>query len=144
MADVLMTLGEIRFSVSEGAYRQMTRTLEIRVARMDRAGAQAGRQLLGEDNTIEISGTLYPGQRHKVDRMDGFRAAARAYKALMLTDGRGNVWGEYVIERVEEGASEFDASGIPLKQDFRLALGAVPMAAEDGTGDVVAQPEGDQ
>ena len=35
---VLMTLGEIRFSMEEGSYRQLSQTLEIRVARMDRAG----------------------------------------------------------------------------------------------------------
>ena len=135
---VLMTLGDIRFSVSEGSYRQLSQTLEIRVARLDRAGGQSGRQVLGEDDTIDIEGVTYPGQRHALDRVDSFRAAARAYKPLMLTDGRGNGGGEYVIERVERRSADFDASGAPLREDFRLSLGAVPfLAAADQ-----AQPQG--
>lgn len=35
---VLITLGEIRLAMEEGSYRQLSQTLEIRVARMDRAG----------------------------------------------------------------------------------------------------------
>lgn len=136
---VLMTLGEIRFSVEEGAYRQLSRALEIRVARMDRAGAQSGRQVLGEDETLDIEGVCYPGQRHAVDRVDSFRAAARAYKPLMLTDGLGHVWGEYLIERVESRGAEFDGSGVPLREDFRLSLGAVP----PNPAPQQVQPQGD-
>lgn len=135
---VLMTLGDIRFSVAEGSYRQLSQTLEIRVARMDRAGAQSGRQVLGEDDTIDIEGVCYPGQRHAVDRVDSFRAAARAHKPLMLTDGRGNVWGEYLIERVERRSADFDSSGLPLREDFRISLGAVPADAAPDQ----AQPQG--
>lgn len=135
---VLMTLGEIRFSVDEGSYRQLSQALEIRVARLDRAGAQSGRQVLGEDLTIDIEGVCYPGQRHAVDRVDSFMAAARAHKPHMLTDGRGNVWGEFLIERVERRSADFDASGAPLREDFRLSLGAVPQEASPDQ----AQPQG--
>ncbi|WP_313515470.1 phage tail protein [Brevundimonas sp.] len=137
---VLMTLGEIRFSVEEGSYRQLSQTLEIRVARMDRAGGKSGRQVLGEDMTIDIEGVCYPGQRHAMDRVDSFVAAARTHKPQMLTDGRGNVWGEFLIERVERrtGEGAFDASGAPLREDFRLSLGAVPPE----TSPDQAQPQG--
>ncbi|PZO04862.1 MAG: phage tail protein [Alphaproteobacteria bacterium] len=121
---VLMTLGDIRFSVEEGAYNALSRSLEIRVARIDRAGRQAARQVLGEDETIDIEGSCYPGQRHGRDRVDSFRVVARTYQPQMLTDGTGAVWGEFVIERVEERGSQFTAEGIPLRQDFRLTLGA--------------------
>lgn len=134
---VLMTLGDIRFSVSEGSYRQLSQTLEIRVARMERAGAQSGRQVLGEDDTLDIEGVCYPGLRHAVDRVESFRQAAKAHKPLMLTDGRGGVWGEYLIERVERRAAEFDVSGVPLREDFRISLGAVP---QEGAPDQV-QPQ---
>lgn len=128
MADVLMTLGTIRFSVSEGSYRNLSRDLEMRVARMDRASRQAARQVLGEDETIEIEGVCYPGQRHAADRVESFRALARTRKAAMLTDGTGAVWGMYVIERVSERGSEFLSNGVAQRQDFRISLGA---AGED-------------
>lgn len=123
-----MTLGDIRFTVEDGAYQQLSRRLEMRIARMDRAGRQAGRQVLGEDETIEIEGTCYPGQRHADDRVQSFRDQARAGEASMLTDGMGNVWGRFVIEGVDERGSMIDADGVPLRQDFRIALGA---AGED-------------
>jgi hypothetical protein len=129
MSEVLMTLGDIRFSVTEGAYRQLSRVLEMRVARMERAGGQAGRQILGEDETVELEGVCYPTHRHALDRLDSFRALARAKKAAMLTDGRGQVWGEFVIERVEERGDEFLSNGVAQRQDFRISLGAVPQEA---------------
>ena len=63
-----------------------------------------------------------------MDRVDSFVAAARTHKPQVLTDGRGNVWGISLIERVERrtGEGAFDASGAPLREDFRLSLGAVP------------------
>lgn len=124
MSKVLMTLGDIRFSVAEGAYTDMTRTLEMQVAKQARGGRQAARQILGEDETIEIEGTCYPGQRHARDRVDSFRALARTYEPAMLTDGTGAVWGLFVVERVSERGSTFTTDGIPLRQDFRISLGA--------------------
>jgi phage protein U len=124
MTDVLMTLGPIRFSVAEGAYRNLSRTLEMRIARLDRAGGQSARQILGEDETIEIEGAVYPMHRHGLDRVDGFRAMARAAEPVVLTDGRGFVWGRYVVERVEERGSQFERDGTPKLQEFRLSLGA--------------------
>lgn len=121
--DVLMTLGDIRFTVSEGAYQTLGRSLEMRVARMDRAGRQAARQILGEDETVDIEGTCYPGQRHARDRVDSFRAVARTYEPQMLTDGTGAVWGLFVVERVEERGSVIGPGGVPARQDFRLSLG---------------------
>jgi len=84
--------------------------------------------VLGEETTIDIEGVCYPGQRHAMDRVDSFVAAARTHKPQVLTDGRGNVWGKSLIERVERrtGEGAFDASGAPLREDFRLSLGAVP------------------
>lgn len=123
---VLMTLGEIRFSVADGAYRTLSRELEVRVARMDRARGQAGRQALGYDETIEIEGVCYPGQRHARDRVESFRALARAQAPALLTDGTGAVWGEWLVERVHERGSEIMERGVALKQEFRIVLGAVP------------------
>lgn len=121
--DVLMTLGDIRFTVADGAYQTLGRVLEMRVARLDRAGRQAARQILGEDETVDIEGTCYPGQRHGRDRVDSFRALARTKEPQMLTDGTGAVWGMFVLERVEERGTLLGPGGVPTRQDFRLSLG---------------------
>lgn len=123
MTDVLMTLGDVRFTVADGAYRSLSRTLEMTVARLNRAGRQAARQVLGEDETITIEGVCYPLHRHSLDRVESFRAMARTYEPQTLTDGLGFVWGRYVVERVEEQGSELAADGTPMKQEFRIGLG---------------------
>lgn len=123
MSDVLMTLGDIRFSVSEGAYRSLSITLEMTIARLNRAGRQVARQVLGEDETIEISGVCYPLHLHGLNRVESFRSLARTYEPATLTDGLGFVWGQYVVERVEEQGSEFSAEGVPMKQEFTISLG---------------------
>lgn len=123
MSEVLMTLGEIRFSVLEGAYTGLTRTLEMEVAKVSRAGRQAARQVLGEDETVEIEGSCFPGQRHALDRVESFRALARTKQPAMLTDGLGVVWGLFIIERVDERGSAFIGNGMAQRQDFTIALG---------------------
>jgi phage protein U len=124
MTDVLLTLGSIRFSMDQGAFNRLSRTLEIRTAKMERAGAQTARQVLGEDETIAIEGTVYPAEKGGLARLPSFRALARTYAPQLLTDGMGNVWGQYVIERVEEEQSYHLPNGAPLKQTFRINLGA--------------------
>lgn len=123
MTDVLMTLADIRFSVAEGAYKGLNITLEMTVAKMARANRQAARQVLGEDETIEITGTCYPLHGHGLDRVERFRELARTYEPAMLTDGLGFVWGRYVVERVTEQGAEFTREGVPQRQDFTISLG---------------------
>lgn len=124
MAEVLMTLGDIRFSVPEGSYRSLSRTLEITTAKLARAGRQASRQVLGLDETVDIEGVCYPGQRHARDRVDSFRTLARTREPQMLTDGTGTVWGLFIVERVEERGSDFLTNSVAQRQDFRISLGA--------------------
>lgn len=118
-----MTLGDIQFSVAEGAYRTLSISLEMTIAKMARGGRQVARQILGEDETIEISGVCYPLHLHALNRVESFRNLARTYEPAVLTDGLGMVWGRYVVERVTEQGSEFSAEGVPMKQEFTLSLG---------------------
>lgn len=124
MSEVLMTLGSVRFGVREGAYQRLARRLEIRTAKLDRAGAQSARQVLGEDETIEIEGVVYPAWRGGTGRVDSFRELARQRRPQMLTDGAGKVWGKFIIEGVDEEASHHLPNGAPLRQAFRITLGA--------------------
>lgn len=125
MTDVLMTLGNVRFSVQEGAFQALHRKLAMRVARMERAESQTARQVLGRDETITIKGTVYPGQgAGGVGRVQSFRDLAATGQAQLLTDGLGNVWGRYVIEHVDEEATHHTSYGVPLRQAFEIELGA--------------------
>lgn len=124
MSEVLMTLGPIRFSVEAGAFQRLRRRLEIRTARQDRAGAQTARQVLGEDETLDIEGAVYPAHKGGLHRLEDMRALARTHEPQLLTDGMGNVWGRFIVESVEEDADHFLPNGAPLRQGFRLGLAA--------------------
>lgn len=128
-----MTLGPIRFSVAESAYQELTRRLAVRIARLDRAGGSAARQFLGSDETIEISGVVYPGWRGAT-RIDDLFALARRQQPQMLTDGRGRVWGRWAVETVEAQESVHLANGAPQRQAFRLSLGAYGEDVTRGAG----------
>lgn len=126
-----MTLGDVRFSMKEGAYTSLVRVLEVRVARMDRDGGIAGRQILGHDETLDIEGVCYPGLRPgAIDKIERLREMARSYRPKLLTDGLGNIWGLWMIERVDERATVFTVDGQPQKQEFRLALGQAAFLEE--------------
>lgn len=121
--EVLMTLGPIRFSVQETAYQRLRRETEVRTARMDRAGGKTARQVLGTDQTLELEGVVYGAQRGGLGRVQSFHDLAEDQQPLMLTDGMGNVWGRYVVERVDEDATLHTPYGAPLRQAFRINLG---------------------
>ncbi len=118
-----MTLGSIQFSVQDSGYQKLVRRLEIRVGRQERAGRQVARQVLGEDETVEIEGVVFAAWKGGVGRIDSFRDLARTHQPQLLTDGRGNVWGKYIVEQVEEEATDHIANGVPLRQAFKLTLG---------------------
>lgn len=118
-----MTLGSLRFSVQESSYTRLSRQLEVTTAKLARAGAQVARQVLGEDETLEIEGEVFLDWRGGPDRVQSFRDLARTHEPQTLTDGTGKVWGRYLVEHVGEQGEAFLENGVPLRQGFRLQLG---------------------
>jgi uncharacterized protein len=127
MTEVLATLtdGETRitFEIAGPAYERLSRTLEVRMASHDRAGGQTVRQPLGFDETLELEGALFPFWRGRLQTIEDMRDAAKAMKPLLFTDGRGEVYGRWLIESVETDETLPDIQGVPRKIEFRLALG---------------------
>jgi uncharacterized protein len=137
MTNVLATLsdGETRivFEIAGPAYERLSRALEVRMASHDRAGGQSVRQPLGFDETMEIEGALFPFWRGRVQTLDDMRDAAKAMKPLLFTDGRGEVYGRWLIETVETDETLADIDGTPRKIEFRLALGRAGRGASANT-----------
>lgn len=134
MTKVMMTLGKFRFSLGTAAYKSLRRSVEYRWEAQARAGRIPARQFVGPGNeTIELDGVIYPQQqigggeagaqkRVGLGQMDRLRAEAGRGEPLPLTDGMGNHWGKWCIERVEETRSAFFPDGAPRKIEFRLSL----------------------
>jgi phage tail protein len=127
-SEVMMALGDLRFSISTAAYTELERTSDYRHPTVDRIGSKPARQFIGAgDDQIQLSGTIYPAfrpQRQGLAQVSIMRQEAEKGEPLLMVDGRGRVWGEYVILSIRERQTTFFSDGSPRKIDFDMALGA--------------------
>jgi len=123
MADMLMALGEFRFSVATAAYDRLRDVAAYRWTAQDRLGRAPALQYLGPgERTVELDGTIYPHHKGGLGQVDRMREMARMGEPLLMVSGRGDVLDLWVITRVEEDQSHHLRAGEPRKQAFRLAL----------------------
>lgn len=125
----MMMLGDYyAFSVDTAAYQKFLRADEYRWASMDRLLREPVQQWIGVGlKTIEFNGVIYGifsrggvmAGTYQIERM---RAEAEQGTPLMLVDGRGNVFGFWCINHVEELATDFADHGGPRKQGFTMKL----------------------
>ena len=124
-ANIMLALGDYRFSIEAAAYQELVRATEYRWAASARIGRRPARQFVGiGEDTIELRGTVYPHYRGGLGQLAALRAEAGRGVPLPLVSGAGEVMGDWVIERVEETQQEFWADGSPRRQEFRLELAA--------------------
>ncbi len=74
------------------------------------------------EESIELSGVIYPHCKGGLKQLDAMRIGASKGQPLLLVDGLGFVWGQWVITQIDEGQSFFQGNGQPLKQSFQLKL----------------------
>ncbi|QPC44643.1 phage tail protein [Kaustia mangrovi] len=132
MAGVLMGLGPLRFEMAKTAYEELARKAEARWPAQERIGRAPALQFVGPGaDTIELNGTVYPGQIGSADTVDRMRELATEGEAMMLVSGTGRVFGRFVIARAEHTGSHFDERGGARRLEFRLEVRAY---GEDGKG----------
>ena len=121
--EIMMALGEYRFSVSTAAYNEFRRNTSWRWPSQQRVGRLPAKQYLGPgEDTIELGGTVYPHYNGGLKQIDSMREEAGKGEPLMLVDGLGKVWGKWCILSIEENRSRHLSNGAPLKQSFRLRI----------------------
>ena len=123
MNNLLLALGNYRFSINTAAYQTLARTSEYRWATQERLTQRPAKQFIGLGNeTIELDGVIFPHYKGGLDQLEKMRAEAKKGKPLTLVDGLGNVWGLWVIESIEETQTELLNNGQPRKIEFRLSI----------------------
>lgn len=123
MTEIMMALGDYRFSLSTAAYKDLERTSEWRWAKQERMGRKPARQFNGPDgDSLTLTGTIYPHFRGGLGQINAMRKEADKGKPLILVDGTGKVWGKWCIVKAHERQSQFLPNGVPLKMDFDLSL----------------------
>jgi hypothetical protein len=124
MTEVMMALGEFRFSLDTAAYQNLRRSVAYRWPKQERIGRAPARQFVGKgDETITLEGIIYPEFKGGLKQIDKMREVAGTGQPKMMTDGTGKVWGKWCIESIDEKQGTFFANGIPRKQEFALRLG---------------------
>ena len=121
--EIMMGLGDFRFSLPTAAYDGFQRQTEYRWPSQDRIKKGPALQFVGPGGeTLELSGTIYPQYKGGLGQINAMRAQADLGTPLILVDGGGHVLGYWVIESVAETRSVFFADGTPRKLEFKLAI----------------------
>ncbi|MBO9710686.1 MAG: phage tail protein [Caulobacter sp.] len=127
---MMMALGMFVFSLPTLAYEELQRRTSWRHVQNPRFGARAANQFLGPgDDLVSLSGRI-PPELSDVSSLATLRDLADAGDALPLVDGRGQVYGDFVIESLEERQAAFLDDGSPMRIDFGLELRRVPDGAD--------------
>lgn len=119
----LMKLGEYTFSIDSAAYQSLSRTTEFRWRSQARVGRLPAQQFIGPGSeTVALDGVIYPHFKGGLGQLDAMRAEAGKGKPLMLVDGTGQIWHQWVIIQVEETHKILFETGTPGRVEFRLQL----------------------
>ena len=123
MSETMMALGSYRFSIDSAAYQELKHSQAYRWQAQERLQRRPAMQFLGAgEESIELSGVIYPHFKGGLEQPDTMRTEANKGQPLLLVDGLGFVWGQWVITQIDEGQSFFQGNGQPLKQSFQLKL----------------------
>jgi phage protein U len=125
--DVLMSLGDFRFSVATAAYQSVARATEYRWASLDRINRGPSVQWIGPgQETMDLEGTIMPHYRGGLGQVDAMRAQAGRGEPLVMTSGVGDALGRWVILTIQERFSSLLGPGLPRRIDFALRLQRYP------------------
>jgi phage protein U len=123
MAEVMMQLGNLQFSLDEAAYQRLSRSSEYRWARQPRIGTNDALQFTGYGpETISIDGVIHPAFRGGFGQLDKMRREGSFGIPRVLVSGTGKVLGLWCIEAVTEGQEVFAKQGQPRRQNFSMRI----------------------
>lgn len=123
MQSMLMALGQFVFSLDTLAYQELKRSNTWRHPSNSRVGARPARQFVGVgDETFALSGWIAPGQLGDYGSLDEMRAMGDSGQAFALVSGNGEVFGQFVLESLNETGTLHDRYGYPSKVTFDLQL----------------------
>lgn len=120
---VMMMLGPFMFAMGTAAFERFNRATEYRWPSQPRIGRRPSLQFVGPGGeTIELEGVIYPEFAGGVIQVQAMRELAGLGKPMILVDGRGVIYDEWAILRIEETKTVFNSDSSPKKVEFRLSL----------------------
>lgn len=156
MPGVLLNWGGFVFQITTIAYRNLSRDDTWRWASLDRLDNEVAEQWIGwGSKNIRLTGTIAAlfslssagndgtqasGGYVGTHQLDNLRALGDAGQPQQLVDGRGFVFGQYVLISVEEVQDYIIDNGAPRKQEFNIHFRSY--GRDRGTGGASANPGG--
>ncbi len=120
---VSLALGAVRFQLVRATYNSLTHQISERWESVDRAGAAPALHWAGHgDEVLTIKGVIYPQLLGTIRFVQLIRAEASRAEPLLMIDGLGFYWGQWVILSVTEDQDHHLADGAPRRQTYQLAL----------------------
>ncbi|MRR50806.1 MAG: phage tail protein [Rhodocyclaceae bacterium] len=123
---MMAALGLFVFTLKTVPYQQMQRQRQWRHPANSRVGKRPARQFVGPgDDTITLSGTLYPEVTGGKVSLAMLAVMADSGKAWPFIGGDGTYYGLWVIEDMSETGSLFFGDGSARQIDFNIKLSRV-------------------
>lgn len=120
---ILMMLGPFMFAMGTAAYQRLNRATEYRWPSQPRIGRLPSLQYVGPGaETVDLEGVIYPEFAGGTSQVQAMRELAGLGKPMILVDGLGAIYDEWVILRIEETQTVFKNDSSPKKVEFRLSL----------------------
>lgn len=137
---MMLALGLFVFMRQTLPYQTMQRDSTFRWPSNARMGKRNAFQYTGPENdTITISGELFPEITGGTLSLSAVRLMAEQGKAWPLIDGTGMIYGMYVVNNVSETGALFYPDGSPRKINFTLKLTRVDESLKVMFGDIYDQ-----
>ena len=123
MSNVMLALGDYRFSINTAALQSLSRTSQWRWQAQARTGAKPMQQFLGPDaDTISLQGIILPHYKGGLGQIETMRQQASNGKPLLLSDGSGGVHGKWVITEIRETGKLLMDNGHARMIEFSLNI----------------------
>ncbi|WP_333701193.1 phage tail protein [Sphingobium yanoikuyae] len=120
---MLMAFGMFIFDLPTLAHNELQRRASWRHARSARVGARDATQYVGPgEETVSLSGAVYAEIADGRVSIDDLRTMAASGEAWPLLDGTGTVFGDYVIEAIDERHAYLMTDGRAQRIDFAIDL----------------------
>lgn len=123
MPEIMMALGDFRFSVDTAAYTARDENTPYRWAVQERLGREPSAQWIGPGaKTATFDGTIYPHFKGGLGQIDAMRDMAGQGQPLIWTEATGKIKGKWCITHIDEHQDTFMERGIARRIDFTIGL----------------------
>jgi len=134
---MLMTLGLFVFSLQTAPLNQLKRNASWKHASNSRIGKRDAKQYLGPgDEKVTLQGVIAPEITGGPANLEELRGMADQGKAWTLIDASGEVWGQFIINDINEDRTHFLPTGEARKIEFSLSLERTDNPPSELLGDI--------